>query len=202
MKRTIVAFIAGAVLATAGSVYAEDIQTLIGKQIQGEIPVKVNGETLEKKAIYVDGTSYLPVRAIGDALNMDVKFNAEMGVELIPKEGVTVQSSPVTETEQPTEPVQMSQDDIDAIKSSEEQITISEQKIIEYTDKLKSLNEELEKAELKVSQTTDTYEKQLAGMDVSSIKQTIEGTNQLLKAAKDNIPAQQAYINKIKAKYE
>jgi len=184
MKRTIVAFIAGAVLATAGSVYAEDIKTLIGKQIQGEIPVKVNGETLEKNAIFVDGTSYLPVRAIGDALNMNVKYDADLGVELTPKEASKVEQT----TESPVEPKPMSQDDIDAIKSAEEQISISENKIVELKSKIADLDK-------KIESTSDSHEKQ--GLELQK-----ETTVQLLTANEDNIVSQRSFIAKIKAKYE
>jgi outer membrane translocation and assembly module TamA len=83
-------------LAITSSVYADDIQSLIGKTIQGEFPVKIDGKTLGKKAVVIDGSSYLPVRIIGDATGYDVTFDAELGVKLTKKAGVNVVSAPGT----------------------------------------------------------------------------------------------------------
>lgn len=94
MKKTILAFVAGAVFATAGSVYADEIKTMIGKQIEGQFPVKVNGVPLEQQAIVVDGTSHLPVRAVADALNMDIVFDSDLGIEVSEKE--EAQDMPIT----------------------------------------------------------------------------------------------------------
>lgn len=87
MKKVIIAFVCGVVVATAGSAYADDIKSIVGMQIQGEFPVKVSGKQLDTKAAVLDGTSYLPVRAIGEALNMEVSFDADLGIELKAKEG-------------------------------------------------------------------------------------------------------------------
>lgn len=62
--------------------YAEEIKSVVGKVIEGEFPVKVNGEILENKAIVVNGTSYLPVREFGEKLGFEVKFDADMGITL------------------------------------------------------------------------------------------------------------------------
>jgi hypothetical protein len=96
----ILGIIIGVALAVTSSVYADDIQSLVGKAIQGEFPVKLDGKTLNKKAVVIDGSSYLPVRVIGDAIGYDVTFDAELGIKLTKKAGVTVtESSTVVETE-------------------------------------------------------------------------------------------------------
>lgn len=196
MRKYIIGMILGVSLATAGSVYGAEITTLIGKPIEGEIPVKVAGVTIEKKAIFVDGTSYLPVRAIGDAIGMDVKYDAELGVELTPKEVNKVESlSDATTTT-------MSADDVEVLSSSEEQIVISEKKIIELTAKIESQENELNEKQLELGNTTEPTQKQWVESQVAAIKASIEVTNQLLQANKDNIVAQQKLITKIKAKYE
>jgi hypothetical protein len=93
MRKYLIGAFVGILLTLASSVYASDITSLIGKTVQGVFPVKVNGDTLAKTAIVIDGTSYLPVRAIGDAIGYDVSFNADLGIELKKKEVVPMSSS-------------------------------------------------------------------------------------------------------------
>lgn len=48
---------------------------MIGKKIEVEVPVKLNGEYLNVNAIGVNGTTYLPVRAAFEAVGADVKWD-------------------------------------------------------------------------------------------------------------------------------
>lgn len=73
MKKYIAGFLAGALFTIAGAAFADDIQSLIGKKIQGEAVVELNGQALDT-AIIVDGKSYAPVRAIGEAAGYDVSM--------------------------------------------------------------------------------------------------------------------------------
>jgi hypothetical protein len=89
MKKYIVGMVFGIFLSLSTSVYAEEIKTLIGRAIEGEFPVHINGRTLTNKAIVIDGTSYLPVREFGEAVGYDVKFDADLGISLEKKLTVT-----------------------------------------------------------------------------------------------------------------
>lgn len=82
MRKYLIGIFIGIALTISSSVFAEDVISLIGQRIQGEFPVKINGTELEKPAIVINGTSYLPNRAIADALGMDIKFDADLGIEL------------------------------------------------------------------------------------------------------------------------
>lgn len=73
MKKYIAGFLAGALFTIAGAAFADDIQTLIGKKIQGEAVVELNGQALDN-AIIVDGKSYAPVRSIGEAAGYEVSM--------------------------------------------------------------------------------------------------------------------------------
>lgn len=73
MKKYVVGFLAGALFTVAGAAFADDIQSLIGRKIQGETVVELNGQTLDA-AIIVDGKSYAPVRVIGEAAGYDVSM--------------------------------------------------------------------------------------------------------------------------------
>lgn len=72
--------IIGAALAITSSVYANDIKSLVGAAIQGEFPVKVDGKELSKKALVIDGTSYVPLRVFGEAIGYESTFDAELGI--------------------------------------------------------------------------------------------------------------------------
>ncbi|MDF2652496.1 MAG: hypothetical protein K0Q73_8301 [Paenibacillus sp.] len=85
----------GIAITAAGSAYADEIvESIIGKTVQGQFPVKISGKQIEAQAAVVDGTSYLPVRAVGEALNMDVSFDSSLGIELKAKGEKTVTTTP------------------------------------------------------------------------------------------------------------
>lgn len=80
----------GAALTLSASVAAEEIRSLIGKQIDGEFMVTLNGQQLPVKAGTIEGTSYLPVRVVSEALNLEVGFDKDSGISLKNKEGATM----------------------------------------------------------------------------------------------------------------
>ncbi|MEC0229912.1 hypothetical protein [Paenibacillus alba] len=86
MKKYILGGITGFLVATTLSAHAEEITSMIGKTIQGAFPFQIEGKTLGTPAIVVDGTSYLPVRAFGEATGYEVSFNADLGISLKKKE--------------------------------------------------------------------------------------------------------------------
>lgn len=86
VRKYLIGALVGLSLSFAFSAHAA-VENLIGRVVEGVFPVKVNGIKIDKQAIVIDGTSYLPVRAIGDALNIDIDFNADLGIELTQKAG-------------------------------------------------------------------------------------------------------------------
>lgn len=75
MKKLSVATIIFIILISIAALAAADVQnSLVGKVVEGTYPVVLNNSTLAKQAIVIDGTSYLPVRSVAEALNMDVSF--------------------------------------------------------------------------------------------------------------------------------
>lgn len=82
MKKFLCGFLLGGMIFMAIPSMAND---LIGKSIEGMIPVYLHGNRVAKDAIIIDSTSYLPVRALGEALGMDVRFeNGQVLVERKP----------------------------------------------------------------------------------------------------------------------
>lgn len=77
MKKIIIGIIIGMALTLSSTALADQVTTLIGKKIANEYPVFVDGKELEKKAIVVNGSSYLPVRLMGDTVGYRVTFDPE-----------------------------------------------------------------------------------------------------------------------------
>ncbi len=97
MRRYLIGAIIGFALSLPLTSHAA-VENLIGRVVEGVFPVKVNGKEIEKQAIVIDGTSYLPVRAIGDALGLEVSFDADLGIELTQKAGAKMTIPEATDT--------------------------------------------------------------------------------------------------------
>lgn len=69
MKKYIVGFLAGTVFAVSATAFADTIPSLIGKKVQAQYTVEVNGKVL--KTVVVDGSNYAPVRALGEAVGYE-----------------------------------------------------------------------------------------------------------------------------------
>ena len=94
MKKIIIGFILGAI--TTASVTALAINPDIFTAQKATFDVYVEGQKFESEnpAIVVDGRSYLPLRAIGEALGVEVDWNEEQRrVEIGKKEVVSVSTS-------------------------------------------------------------------------------------------------------------
>jgi hypothetical protein len=74
MKKFIMGLILGVGLTIAVSAAAEEIQSLIGKQVEGQVAVEVDGVQINVPAAIIDGTSYAPVRAVGEAVGKEVDW--------------------------------------------------------------------------------------------------------------------------------
>lgn len=90
MKKFIAGFICGALLFSGVSVFAATKSPMIGKRVDGVASVIVNGKKLEKDAILIEGTSYLPVRAMTEAI----------GGKIISANGGEIQLATTTTTSQ------------------------------------------------------------------------------------------------------
>lgn len=76
MRKFIVGIVVGIAVTITSTTYADEvIQSLVGKSIQGEFPVYVNGTKLDNPAIVIDGSSYLPLRKVSEIIHYDIKFD-------------------------------------------------------------------------------------------------------------------------------
>ena len=106
MRKYVVGFILGVAFTVAFSASAA-VPSLIGKQVDSEFPVFLDGVQLKNKAPAIEGTSYLPVREISETLGLTVDFVNNQVILESPKDEVITpvaqeQSTP-TSTPTPTE---------------------------------------------------------------------------------------------------
>lgn len=74
MKRFAIGILVGVLLMTGGTVLADEIQSYIGKQIEGQFPITIDNERIEQPGLVIEGVSYLPVRAAGELFGYEVSF--------------------------------------------------------------------------------------------------------------------------------
>jgi len=74
MKKILLGFIIG-VLVTFPLYALANTVSLIGKTVDSEVPVKLDGKYLGTKAIAIQGTSYLPVRSLTEAIGYNVQYD-------------------------------------------------------------------------------------------------------------------------------
>lgn len=73
MKKYVIGILIGAALATSGQALADTVSN-VGKKIQAEYTVEVNGEPVSVKAIAINGVTYTPNRALAAATGYDIQF--------------------------------------------------------------------------------------------------------------------------------
>jgi hypothetical protein len=94
MKKYVIGAVVGCLLSIGVTAYGEEVKSLVGRQIEGQFTVNLNGGNLENKAIVIDGTSYLPVREVSEKLNLNVEFDPEKGIALETKGQTTPPDRP------------------------------------------------------------------------------------------------------------
>lgn len=74
MKKVAAGFLAGVLAAMTATAYADDIQSVVGRAVEGTLPLKIDGNRAAKDVIVLDGTSYLPVRTAGELFGYRVDY--------------------------------------------------------------------------------------------------------------------------------
>jgi len=146
MKKIVVGMIIGAVLMYSGQAVATSISK-IGKKVQGEYTIKVDGKKLDAKALSIDGQTTVPGRALAEAVGYNIAF----------------ENKEVILTKKESDPVGM--DPIDQLKEKlnevEGQIYGVEQGIRGLESTLKSNDFNSEEAKRKVEDQYSDLQKQL-----------------------------------------
>ena len=115
MRKYLVGFIAGLLLASAFPAYGS-VTSMIGKQVQAENSIIVNGLELDVKAVNIDGTTYTPNRALAEALGAEIGFE-DKKVIFETKEGEPVEQPVDTPTQEPIPTVDPPQSELDKINA-------------------------------------------------------------------------------------
>ncbi len=79
MRKWLLGLIIGALTVMAGTVFAEDVKSYVLKEAAYEIIV--NGKTYQAEELPVlnyAGNTYVPLRAVGQMLDADVKWNSQL----------------------------------------------------------------------------------------------------------------------------
>jgi len=74
MRKFVIGLLAGALLMFSTQAFGAEIKSLIGKKVQGEYTVYVDGKPLDVKAIGANGSTFTPNRALADAVGYNIKF--------------------------------------------------------------------------------------------------------------------------------
>ncbi|EJW17004.1 copper amine oxidase [Paenibacillus alvei] len=67
----------GSLIATAGSAFADQIKSIVGKKVTGEYTVIVNGKELQDKGAVIDGKTNVPVRGVSQALGAEIRVEGK-----------------------------------------------------------------------------------------------------------------------------
>lgn len=59
----------------------------VGKQVEVEVPVRVNGELLDTPAIGIEGITYTPARSLAETLGAEVDWDGDAGEVVIEMKG-------------------------------------------------------------------------------------------------------------------
>ena len=76
MKKIISSLVVVSIILISFIAFADSIDTIdmIGKQVQGSLPLIINGQRCDKDVIVIDDTGYLPVRKAGEIFGYEVDF--------------------------------------------------------------------------------------------------------------------------------
>ena len=78
-KKSMTAIVMAGVLGVSVAAGAAAVRQKISAELRPDITLKVNGQVqeLEKEAISYQGSTYLPVRAVGEAMGMEVDWDSK-----------------------------------------------------------------------------------------------------------------------------
>lgn len=162
MRKYVIGAIVGFCLSIGVGAHAE-VSSLVGRVIEGVFPVTYNAAPIGD-ALVLDGTTYLPVRKLGEAMGLNVAFDADLGVSLTKTVSETTYAIPQEVKPVVTTPVDNSKkiQEIDVkIKSIQNEIPTYEQ-LIDGHKRNNRPYEQTENSLAKLRETITDLEKQKA----------------------------------------
>ncbi|URJ50741.1 2,' 3'-cyclic nucleotide 2'-phosphodiesterase [Paenibacillus polymyxa] len=174
----------GTVIATAGSAFADQIKSMIGRTVAGEYTVKVNGNSLSENAIVVDGKAHVPLRAVTDSLGANLKVDGKT---------IQIESSDNFSSKQTADVIQSVSNKYQGWPVSKlEDRKLELEKFVIDTEKDK---ENLQKTLEKYSKFREEYAGNKKAMDTLDSK--TKGTEEVLQEAETNIAKYKTELEEI-----
>ncbi|MEC0136114.1 2,' 3'-cyclic nucleotide 2'-phosphodiesterase [Paenibacillus macerans] len=178
----LIGVVMGAVVTTTGSAFADQVKSMVGKQVAGEYNVNVNGNALAENAIVVEGKAHVPLRAVSDSLGANIVVN-----------GKTIQIT--TNTADQTESAFVSEDKATSGKFA----NWPKDELEERKAKLEGYIINAEEGKEKTRINLERVEK---SKDSSDFPKTLEITNKNIERMKQSIKESEAAIAEYKAELQ
>ncbi|MEK5165971.1 2,' 3'-cyclic nucleotide 2'-phosphodiesterase [Paenibacillus sp. FSL R5-0527] len=178
----LIGVVIGAVLATTGSAFADQVKSMVGKEVVGEYKVSVNGAALSENAIVVEGKAHVPLRAVSDSLGANIAVN-----------GKSIQIT--TNTADQTEPESVTEGKATSGKFA----NWPKDELEERKAKLEGY---IINAEEGKEKTTINLERVEKSKDSSDFPKTLEITNKNIERMKQSIKESEAAIAEYKAELQ
>ncbi|MGZ0043392.1 2,' 3'-cyclic nucleotide 2'-phosphodiesterase [Paenibacillus ottowii] len=189
----------GAVVATTGNAFADQVKSLIGEKVAGEYTVKVNGNSLAENAIVVDGKAHVPLRAVSDSLGAGIKVDGKT-IQIDTQSNI---ESSVEPKKEPGHTVETGKDEKSTYQGDRSEETKA------YWEKTKEywgqrLND-TEDSQVKLNKQLDTLTNLPASQDPitqESRKKSITRTQGLIEENNKKIAEYKAKLDEIKGRLE
>lgn len=196
MKQFIVGLTCGAILMATGSAFAAG--GLVGKEVQKEVSVQLNGAEVSSGVI-IDGSTYAPVRNISEAVGLDVSYT--QGVVTLTSEEETG-SIDYTIPEITPEPQVDTSDPYwmyDTVEKIESRIATIESGIERKQSEIDAQQQAVDRFEAYLNDNPDDINMASMQSEIEVRKKVIEQTNDSISLSRAEIEALQAKLAKLAA---
>lgn len=177
----LIGVVIGAVVATTGSAFADQVKSMVGKQVAGEYSVNVNGNALAENAIVVEGKAHVPLRAVSDSLGANIMVNGKT---------IQITTDSTSQTESKT---------VEGKATSGKYANWSKAMLEENKSKLEGY---ISNVEEELNKTTINLEKTEESKATIDFPKTLEITNKNIEDMKKSIQESEALLADYKAELE
>lgn len=156
MKKVIVSFFAGVLVAVGTSAAYADVASMIGKRVDGQFPLKIGGELSEVPAITIEGVSYIPLRAAGELFGAKVAWmDGEITMDKLPDENVP-------SAEEMAERARIEQEELNRQTQTENERILAkanyESKLFELNSRIESTGNRIESTKIRIAGVKEELE--------------------------------------------
>jgi hypothetical protein len=162
---------------------------LMGKEVDKQLEVKLNDKVIGQAAV-IEGTSYLPVRALANEFQLDVAVNTTT---------ITLSSPSAEENAKEAQRQQDESDKSTKIRTLTSQIELSKEKIAGYEESVTFCEKRVTETKANVDYLANTgkgdqVQKDLTKQSYDAAVAALENVNSLLAAEKINLADLEAQL--------